>query len=327
MVQILTRKQGFILNFLLIILLLTILGILSYYLYMNIPGAGQVLSLKIQANQEFEITKLSGNVSQFYPNMKFNHNSISYKIDERCNNEKKQRMTEAFNELEEEIEIINFYPVSENHDIEVSCTENFNDAIKKDFFIAGEGGAREIIQTGRYNIILNGIILLFANPQKAVRCDWPNIEIHELIHVFGFDHSKNKESLMYPYLETCGQKLDNSVINKLKGLYSEENLPDLYFSNLSVIKKGRYLDFNMTIQNSGSIDAKNAKLAIIDDGEIAETLNLTDLKFGAGIFMEIKNLKLIHRNPNEIKFLIDPSNSIKEINEENNIALVDFGLK
>jgi len=327
MVQILTRKQGFILNLLLIILLLTILGILSYYLYMNIPWGSQVLSLKIQANQEFEITKLSGNVSQFYPNMKFNHNSISYKIDGNCNNEKKQRITEAFIELAEKIGVINFYPVSENHDIEVSCTENFKDAIKKDFFIAGEGGAREIIQTGRYNIILNGIILLFANPQKAVKCNWPNIEIHELIHVFGFDHSQNKESLMYPYLETCDQKLDDSIINKLKELYSEENLPDLYFSNLSVIKKGRYLDFNMTIQNSGSIDAKNAKLAIMDDGEIAETLNLSDLKFGAGIFMEIKNLKLIHRNPNEIKFLIDPSNSIKEINEENNIAFVDFGLE
>ena len=40
--------------------------------------------------------------------------------------------------------------------------------------------------------------------------------------------------------------------------------------------------------------------------------------------VEIQNLKLIHKNPKEIQFVIDKDNLIKEIDEENNIAKTSF---
>ena len=81
---------------------------------------------------------------------------------------------------------------------------------------------------------------------KSKDCSYPNVELHELLHVLGFDHSENKKSIMYQLIESCDQILDQSIINQLKLLYAEENLPDLYFDKINVIKKGRYLPF---IQN------------------------------------------------------------------------------
>ena len=232
-------------------------------------------------------------------------------------------MINAFNELSSKVSTIDFYEVLTTPDIEILCSE-YTKPTPGDYFIAGEGGAREIIQTGRYNIITNGIILLHGNPHEFYKCDWPNIELHELIHVFGFDHSTDKNSLMYPYLSSCDQKLDASIINTLKDLYSEENLPDLYFKDINVIKKGKYLDFNLTVKNSGAIDAKDVSFAVLDDEQLVKTFSLNDLIFGGGMIVGIQNLKLIHKNPKEIQFVIDKDNLIKEIDEENNIAKTSF---
>ena len=49
-------------------------------------------------------------------------------------------------------------------------------------------------------------------------------------------------------------------------LYLEDNLPDLYFENVdAVIKKDflrTYIDFNLTIKNSGVVDASNIYFSV-----------------------------------------------------------------
>ncbi len=309
-----------VLGVILIFFILIALAVIIYFVYLNFPFGAENLDLDIENLPELEGI---GESEQFYPNMKFNHNSISYKIDSACSQEKRDRMISAFNELSFKVSAIDFYEVLTTPDIEVLCSEYIKQT-PGDYFIAGEGGAKEIIQTGRYNIITEGIVLLHGNPHEFYKCDWPNIEFHELIHVFGFDHSADKNSLMYPYLNSCDQKLDVSIINTLKDLYSEENLPDLYFKELNVAKKGIYLDFNLTVKNSGAIDAKDVSFDVLDDGQLVKTFDLGDLIFGGGMRIEIQNLKLIHKNPDEISFVIDGNNLIKEIDEKNNIAKTGF---
>jgi len=301
-------------------LILIAFAIIIYFIYLNFPIGHEDIELDIENLPELEGI---GESEQFYPNMKFNHNSISYSFGSFCGQEKKDRVLSAFNELSDVVGSIQFTESLVNPDIEIICSE-YTKQTPGDYFIAGEGGAKEIIQTGRYNIISSGVILLHGNPHGFYKCNWSNIELHELIHVFGFDHSSNKNSLMYPYLNSCEQKLDVSIINTLKQLYLEVNLPDLYFKILSVIKKGRYLDFNLTVKNSGSIDANAVTFDVLDDGQLIKTFGLNDLKFGAGIKVEIQNLKLWHRDPKEIKFVIDGDDSIKEIDETNNIAKTSF---
>jgi len=316
-------KKGWILNLILMLLLIIIIVFGAYYLYLNIPGSPENLTLSIINSSIIIENQSFAEVPQFYVNMKFNHNSISYSIDQDCNNKKRQRMISAFNDLGSKVKIINFYEVSDSPDIEVTCSAEQKDSIDKIHFIAGEGGAKEIIQTGRYNIITNGVVLLYKET-NANDCEWANIELHELIHVFGFGHSDNPNSLMYPYLEGCNQKLDDSIIKELIILYSQENLAELYFDEISAVKKGRYLDFNLTIKNSGSINSEKTKFSVLDNGELVKDFDLDQINYGAGIAIEIKNLKLINKNPEEIRFIIDRENLLKEVDEEDNVAVISL---
>ena len=317
------NKRAGVLNLILYLLIFALIIFGAYFIYLNLPG--DPINLNPVVSQPGFVENITySEVSQFYPNMKFNHNSISYSIGSDCSDEKRQRTISAFNDLSSRVGIINFFGVVDNADIYISCSEDKKDSIDKTHFVAGEGGAKEIIPTGRYNVINEGVILLYGDPQRAKKCDWANVELHELIHVFGFGHSEDQKSLMYPYLESCDQKLDDEIINELRRLYSQENLADLYFDNISAIKKGRYLDFNLTIKNSGSINSKETKFSVLDDGELVESFDLSEIKYGAGISIEIKNVKLKSRNPDEIRFIIDKENLVAEIDENNNVAVVSL---
>jgi hypothetical protein len=141
---------------------------------------------------------------------------------------------------------------------------------------------------------------------------------------------------MNPHLTSCDQKLDDSIINELKTLYSEENLPELSFEESAAIKKGIYLDFNITIKNSGAVgvDTKNIDLDVYEDDKLTKRFNLLNdldfsgtngnLSYGASVSAQINNLKLREMDPNKIEFIIDKDNKIKEIDESNNIAKIEF---
>lgn len=317
-------EKGWVFPIIILIALLALLIFLGYMLYQYFPGEPQNLTAIIQPSK-LETGNLSYKIKQFYPNMKFNHNSISYKIHLDCSDEKRERVLNAFNELSNKVGIINFNSVQDSGaDIEVSCSEKTKPPVQEDFFIAGEGGAREIIKAGRYNVITSGVILLYDDV-KGVKCSWPNIELHELLHVFGFGHSEDKNSLMYPYLESCDQKLDEDIISNLKELYSQENLADLYFESIEAVKKGIYLDFNATIKNSGDVDANSVVLTVFDNDEKLKDFSLNDIPFGASVIFDVAYLKLRSRSSDNIKLVIDSDNSIKEFDKENNVVELTFG--
>ncbi len=313
----------------LFIFLIIVLLYLIYLVYMNIPGEPELGEVVIGSNPQINLneTPLYA-VKQFYPNIKFNHNQISYRIEKACNDEKRERMTDAFKIVSDEVSSISFTEVSKNPDIEVSCSQESLD-IDEDYFIAGEGGAKEIIQTGKYNVITEGIILLYdAEKSKTAKCEYPNVELHELMHVFGFDHSADKNSIMHPYLERCEQVLDKNIISKLRETYSTENLPDLYFDKVEAVKKGRYLDFNLTIKNSGLVNAEKVSFSILDQGKLVQDREigegLENIAYGGGILIAITGLKLLNRDSEEVHFILDRENKIKEMDEQNNRVAVNF---
>ena len=314
-----------IFSILILLTLISLLSIVIYLLYQNLPGEPELGKVFVQELIDNNDSKILSDVKQFYPNTKFNHNPISYKFDGDCDSEERKNMLDAFNIVSEMINQMTFSEVFSSPDIEISCSINEPPEIEGHYFVAGEGGAKEIIQTGRYNIITTGIILLYNNDNsKTSNCNYPGVELHELMHVFGFDHSNNENSLMYPYLNSCEQVLDQSIIAELRRIYSDENLPDLYFESVTAIREGKYLDFNLTIKNSGSVDAKNIYFGIVDEGKLVQDREIGDLKFGGGISIEIGSLKIFNRDSNEVQFIIDRENLIKELDENNNIAKVKF---
>lgn len=310
--------SGILYYLLMILVLVIVVVVAAWYYYNETPRHPENLDVVLSDNRNVSI---SGKL-QFYPNMKFNHNKISYEIDSACEAEKQQRFITALNEIQNQVNEISFYNSENNSDIKISCSPG-EEQTESDYFIAGEGGAKEVIQTEKYNVITNGVVLLYGDPKNSLKCDYPNVELHELMHVFGFFHSSNENSLMYPYLESCDQKLDSEIIEELKKLYAEENLPDLYFEDLKVVKKGKYLDFNVTIKNSGVIDSQGFNLAIYQNKELIETKSIGKIKYGAGLKIDVQNLKLKTNDAGEILFILDNKNNVKELDENNNLARIN----
>lgn len=301
---------------------LIVLFIIVYFLYMNIPGEAENLEVRIaERDGSVEI----GEVKQFYSNMRFNHRTISYDIEDECSGEQVVRMIRAFDEIEKWVSALRFQEVEFGGDVEVICSEEkVNVGSGKKYFIAGEGGAKEIIESGESYVIVEGIIYLFDN-KKSIKCDYPNVEVHEILHVLGFDHSDDKRSIMYPFLTSCSQKLDEGLIDELNRIYALPNLPDLLFEDFNAVKRGRYLDFNLTMKNFGVVDADNIVLTILDNGDVIDIREIESIGFGAGITLRTQNLRLKRRNPESIKFIIDIDDEIEELNEGNNEAIIELG--
>jgi len=295
---------------LLLIVLIIALAFSSYYLYISIQqfNAEPINFIPQEAEQN------SGNLSsslQFYPNMRFASKDISYNISSSCDSEKVARILGSFDILK--ADGLNFYPanVSEAR-ISIKCqTTEVKPGKREKYYIAGEGGPTAIINTSLFSVIEKGEILLFY---QSDNCDKPNIELHELLHVFGFDHSADASSIMYP-TSFCNQQIPTSIVSELIRLYSIPELPDLTFVNISAMKTGSYLDFTLEIINQGLKNATKISIVLAGDNVKITNYSLKDIAYGEGRYLEVKNLK-VSRNVKELSFLIVNGD---ELNTENNL--------
>ncbi len=161
-------------------------------------------------------TRIHGNSNPSFIN--WNSIPISYKFSSEypCYYERRERVVEAFNIIEKDTEnIISFIEVPEKGKIEIKCLLELETE-----YASGFGGP-EYYEDGE---IINGEIELYApDPINFVQCEsYPVTEVHEILHVFGFDHFNSPNSIMYHGGEDtiiC-TKIDKEIIGCLKNIYS-----------------------------------------------------------------------------------------------------------
>ena len=256
-------------------------------------------------NSNFSV--IPGSEMQFYPNMRFSTPDISYRIF-NCPLQKQGDMEYAFGIIEN-LTPLRFYSVTENEEISVTCSSK--NIVDNGMFIAGEGGPTNITVSGGFNVIDSGEILLI----KQSDCPKPNVAIHELFHVLGFEHSSNPSNIMYN-VTSCSQTIGTDMIQLINNLYSIPSYPDLAFGNVSAVMNGRYLNVNMAIMNIGLADAEASQVNIYADGNNIKQLDLAPLKLGYGRIVELQNLFITQLNVNELDFVI--SDNFFEISKDNN---------
>ena len=252
---------------------------------------------------------LEGSSMQFYPNLRFATPEISYKISSDCILQKQNDMEYAMN-IVENLTALEFYPVENNEDIAISCKDR-NVNAGNGFFVAGEGGPTNITVAGDFNVITHGDIVLI----RESKCETPNVGIHELFHVLGFEHSPNRNNIMYNVTD-CKQTIGEDMLHLLDELYSVPSNPDLYFEDVSAEMKGRFLNVNMTVFNGGLKDSANAEINIYADGDLVKQVELNELEIGGGRSISLGNVFISKINVNTLEIQI--SSEFDEINKENN---------
>lgn len=299
------------------LLLALAIGLIVFEMnYVNENYTPDVKDLKISNYNPFlskpPVIDANEEVIQFYPNFRFPSGNISYFINSNCNTKKTAKITNAFNIISEETKLINFYQTNELvAEILVGCSKESYET-EKNVFVAGEGGPVNFLNSTLYPIILKGKIILYENS----KCDYPVTELHELLHVFGFDHINDSKMIMYPYVD-CEQKLNSEVISELIRLYSIPSLPELYFANASASKDRKYLNLAVQINNLGLADSSNVNLEIYADGVKIKTYEFGEIEYGAGSSLEMENVQMPSSNVKNIKLIIVSGE--KELDETNNV--------
>jgi len=244
---------------------------------------------------------------QFYPNLRFSSSNISYRID-NCHIGKKNEIEYAFS-IVKNLTSLNFYPVTKNEDISVTCDEK--NVVRNGLFIAGEGGPTNITSTGEFNLITHAEILLI----KESNCPRPNIALHELFHALGFEHSTNQKNVMFNVTD-CDQEIGQDMIQEINNLYSYPSFPDLIIQNASAIMNGRFLTLEMTALNIGLNNAGKSKIEIYLDNTPLKEINLTSIDAGYGRTITIENLFVTKLNFHRINLLLLAD--FNELSKDNN---------
>jgi predicted Zn-dependent protease len=284
-----------VLDLILLVFLLALLAVGLYILYQNVgfgnnpPQYANYTSSQTQENYS--------NGGQFYPNMRYPDKEISYLVEDSCSKAKKADVEEAFNIISQNT-ILTFHQVSSNPEIDVLCSNIAPTASEEGHFVAGEGGPSQIINTSLFSVILTGKIALYRDET----CSTPHIAIHEIFHALGFDHSQDPHSIMYP-VTSCDQTISSYLIEDIQSLYSVPSYPDLAIEDVSAVKSGSYLDFNITVKNIGLKDIANSTLLVIADGNEVKRFEIDNMSIGIRQKINVQNLK-IPRNTGKVDFVI-----------------------
>jgi hypothetical protein len=295
-------------DFLLGFIGLIIIGILVMYYFVPM----EQITFGTSTNPEFNLENKSKNM-QFYLDMRFPYTDISYNISEECPLSKTLEMKEAF-EIIENVTDLKFYMKEKDPQINVYCEEK--NRIEEGLFIAGEGGPTRIIELDQYSLIQKGEILLIRNS----RCERPNIAIHELLHVLGFDHSENSNNIMYE-VSRCKQTIGEEIPAEINRIYEEAPLPDLKLGEIELQQRGRYLDFNVSISNQGLINSSRSKLNVYGDDKLIEEFEINALEPGSGMKLKTKNIWINQLRIENIKIKIESSEP--ELSKNNNEIVLE----
>lgn len=261
----------------------------------------------------------SSRATQFYPLMRFKSSSLTYTFD-GCQETARSDVVRAF-ALFEENTPLRFSEQSAEGDITVLCERGNQEEHRGRYYVAGEGGPTLVLNTSLFTIIKKGSFTLYEDDE----CDEPHIAVHEMLHVLGFNHSANPNSILYPRLN-CDQVVDEYLFDELNKLYSVPSKAELVIQYVESSKSGIYLSFFIEVENRGLADAEQATLALWNGNRLVDTFDLGSIDSGTIKKLRVQNIAMPFK-AQTLTFKIDPDNTISELDENNNVQELTLNQK
>lgn len=254
---------------------------------------------------------------QFYPNMRYPNNTITYSIESACSPSKIEDIKQALDLLSQNTSLRFFY--EKDGQIKYLCSQLEPNPEQRGHFVAGEGGPDKIINTSIFAVILAGKVSLY----RAEKCDTPNIAIHETLHALGFDHIQDSSDIMYPVTD-CNKHLKKTTINAINKLYSYASEPDLGIDYVAANQTGNYLNFHITITNHGLAASRKSNLTLYSDSKSLKTFDLGALDIGTKKFLDVQNMNLGSDKINTVSFIVAPNDGQEDLFAKNDLAEINL---
>ena len=156
---------------------------------------------------------------------------ITYKIEnkDKCNIKVKERIELALKKIQNETEyLISFDEVNEDPGISFYCEPYLYEEVRN---WEGEGygsvtNGDAMIESYDINNAITKASIRFYGMGSICLTGYPATEVHEILHVLGFDHNYGLNDIMQPYAaETSSDcktnKIDEKYISCLKYIYSD----------------------------------------------------------------------------------------------------------
>lgn len=297
-----------VMSFVIVILLI---GLFTFYF---LP-IGEIVEFSVAGSGGSSNFTLEGSNAtegmQFYDNMRYYDSSISYNIAD-CPVNKLDEMKRAF-DVVEAATVLDFYETDFDQQISVTCDSSVKTSGRA--FVAGEGGVTNVTQSGDFNVIAQGQVLLL----RESKCADPIVGTHELFHALGFDHSENDNNIMYPTVD-CDQEISQDMIDHLAWLYSFTALPDLMFEEASASMQGKYLSLSVTVKNHGLVDSYPAKMVVYADGKSVKDFDLDEIPVGGGKMITLSNILVKQLSVDEIEIVLE--SEYEEMEKDNNAVVL-----
>ena len=153
-----------------------------------------------------------------WANMPISFNLIN---ESECGAREAKRIRNAFAQLENETnKTVSFVETQEDPaNITITCEKGFNKSlIREDNYIK----KAEAFYSNKNSVIKNATINFFdtgGNKISSNCATYPDTEIHEILHTFGFEHVEDKSHIMSPIQLSCPKNLNQDIVDKLKETY------------------------------------------------------------------------------------------------------------
>lgn len=270
-----------------------------------------------QAQQAYRASLTAGipsTATQFYPNLRFLNARIVYALGPACDETQRARVHRAFSLLSEDTGLSFVESMPEDLSITCALTPEPRD-VSLTHFVAGEGGPTSILNVSSFYIIQHANVSFY----RPERCAIPTIALHELLHAFGFDHTNQSMSIMYP-LTGCEQTIDASILEELRRLYSIPSLPDIALSSVSANISTLRFSFIVEVANLGLAPLTNATLVVEGDTFIRR-FGLEELEVGKRKILSVEQIRLT-RAFSSLSFRIETPD--RELSLTNNNVTLTF---